>query len=352
MSKADTWMPLHIGDYLSDTGHLRTVEHGAYLLLLMHYWRSGPLPDDEGRLAAIARMSRREWAEIALTIREFFTASDGRLHQKRADKERAKASALSGKRKAVAEARWGAKSDQTTCNADAIASANADQKHAPDRSRDLNNLPSEDTSSLRSDDPPPRKRSKARSQIPADWEPDEKGIAYANERGVNIDQEVPAFRNRNIAKGELMADWAAAWRTWCDNQVKWGRAPGKADAAATGLFAPAPSPTPPDDPNGILAYMAKHQTRPGTVDGKQVPCINGYGVEQVADEIIRAIHQAGGATVLKPNWHPLAEWLRDDLPADWSRFLGTIKRVASSIGGPIRSMQLFDQALRSERVAA
>ena len=151
MSKADTWMPLHIGDYLADTGHLRTIEHGAYFLLLMQYWRTGPLPDDDARLASIARLGRKEWAEAAPTIRSLFIPDAGVLRQKRADRERAKASELSDKRRQVAEARWGAKSKQNNTNSNAIAYAIAYDLDvvciSPDRSRDLNlNLPSEEVS--------------------------------------------------------------------------------------------------------------------------------------------------------------------------------------------------------------
>ena len=48
MSKA--WMPLYIGDYMADTGHLSTAEHGCYLLLIMHYWENGSIPIEDDKL--------------------------------------------------------------------------------------------------------------------------------------------------------------------------------------------------------------------------------------------------------------------------------------------------------------
>jgi uncharacterized protein YdaU (DUF1376 family) len=68
------WMPLYIADYLQDTTHLSAAEHGAYLLLIMHYWANGGLPTDDRRLARIARMSDDEWAVSKETIAEFFEA--------------------------------------------------------------------------------------------------------------------------------------------------------------------------------------------------------------------------------------------------------------------------------------
>lgn len=78
------WMPLYVADYLADTSHLRAAEHGAYLLLIMHYWQNGGLPAEEKKLARIARMSDREWKAARDTLAEFFT---GDWRHERIDRE-------------------------------------------------------------------------------------------------------------------------------------------------------------------------------------------------------------------------------------------------------------------------
>lgn len=65
-------MALWVGDYLADTAHLRAAEHGAYLLLIMHYWRTGKLPTDDAALGRIARMTPAEWKRARPTIEAFF----------------------------------------------------------------------------------------------------------------------------------------------------------------------------------------------------------------------------------------------------------------------------------------
>jgi uncharacterized protein YdaU (DUF1376 family) len=66
------WMPLYIGDYRAETAHLSAAQHGAYLLLIMHYWQQGTLPDDDEQLARIVCMSIVEWRKNRAVIRAFF----------------------------------------------------------------------------------------------------------------------------------------------------------------------------------------------------------------------------------------------------------------------------------------
>lgn len=85
-------MPLYVADYRADTAHLTAAEHGAYLLLIMHYWQNGGLPDDDGKLSRIACMSASEWLQAKETITSFF--GPGWKH-KRIDSEIEKAEAVS-----------------------------------------------------------------------------------------------------------------------------------------------------------------------------------------------------------------------------------------------------------------
>lgn len=91
MSKADIWMPLYIGDYLADTMRLTTEQHGAYLLLLMEYWRCGSLPDDDDELSAITKLPPESWSRQRGKIARFFVIENGFWIQKRAEEEMAAA---------------------------------------------------------------------------------------------------------------------------------------------------------------------------------------------------------------------------------------------------------------------
>lgn len=116
---APPYMPLFVADYLADTMHLSTEEHGAYLLLIMHYWRTGkPLDGDPDRLAAIARLPNDRWQSVATVVQRLFNIrSDGTWTHDRIDAElqRADARIQAAKRagRASAKSRLSAKQQLT-----------------------------------------------------------------------------------------------------------------------------------------------------------------------------------------------------------------------------------------------
>lgn len=112
MSRA--WMPLYVADYLADTGHLSALEHGAYMLLIMHYWQKGGLPDDDRRLAQICRMSAEEFDAHREVLADFF--ADGWTHP-RIEEELEAANEIAAKARAKANKRWGRKPQQSYSNA-------------------------------------------------------------------------------------------------------------------------------------------------------------------------------------------------------------------------------------------
>lgn len=111
MTKVDLWMPIYIGDYLSATSRLTTEQHGAYLLLIMDYWKNGPLPDDHSVLAQITRMSNDAWSNASSIVLAFFKHEGKHYHHKRIDAELALAATKKERRVARAKSgaakRWG-----------------------------------------------------------------------------------------------------------------------------------------------------------------------------------------------------------------------------------------------------
>ncbi len=99
------YMPLYVADYLADAAHLTTLQHGAYLMMLMTYWQRGkPLPADDVQLARIARLSRREWNANRAELRAFFYEEENTLKHRRVETELAKVEAKSLKCKKAGQA--------------------------------------------------------------------------------------------------------------------------------------------------------------------------------------------------------------------------------------------------------
>jgi uncharacterized protein YdaU (DUF1376 family) len=136
--KADVWMPLYIGDYLADTTRLTTEQHGAYLLMIMDYWRNGPPPDEKIVLQNITRLSDFLWKKHWPVLQKFFRLENGQWHHKRIDAEKAEAvsgkAGASEKARKAAEARWGKKDAPSIPQADAPGMLEESPSHSQSQS--------------------------------------------------------------------------------------------------------------------------------------------------------------------------------------------------------------------------
>lgn len=105
-ARPDTWMPIYWGDYARDTGHLNALAHGAYLMLIKHYWCTGsPLNDDDSELWRVACCdSLGEWKRIRNKLSPLFQILEGKWRHKRIDRELQRAVDITNKRAAAGRA--------------------------------------------------------------------------------------------------------------------------------------------------------------------------------------------------------------------------------------------------------
>jgi uncharacterized protein YdaU (DUF1376 family) len=105
-------MPLYVADYIADTGHLSTLEHGAYFLLLMHYWATGGLPANAEQMSRICRMDKTTFSQVEPTLKQLFIATKKGWKHKRLDAELKKTAEISQKRSDAARSKSKANAKQ------------------------------------------------------------------------------------------------------------------------------------------------------------------------------------------------------------------------------------------------
>lgn len=122
-------MQLYVADYLGDTRHLTTEQHGAYLLLLMTMWRSGGrLPKCDKKLARIVGSTPSRWSKIKPEVMEFFIIDGDFITNERLMFELKKASEKSIKRAEAGTKGGSAKSLKS--NKPDVANASILPKHS------------------------------------------------------------------------------------------------------------------------------------------------------------------------------------------------------------------------------
>ena len=246
--KADIWMPLYIGDYLADTAYLTTEQHGAYLLLIMAYWRNGPPPDNDAILASLTKMTPDAWSIARAVLGRYFIVGGGVWMHARIEREieKAKKHRESAHEKAAraAAARWEKERERKMLGAlpEALHGEMPQQCPSPSPSPLPKQVHKNTDQEIEQASSPPAsptapplqcvvdpvqpipkpkpREAAAGTRLPADWALSQALGEWALTEGLTrerIRQEADRFRDYWIAKpgaAGRKTDWPATWRNW------------------------------------------------------------------------------------------------------------------------------------------
>lgn len=217
------YMQFYVADYLADTGHLTTEEHGAYLLLIFNYWQTGkPLRKD--RLSTVARLSNDRWILVEQALKEFFhdngeTWAHFRIEgdlvavQESVDKASKAGKASAAARQRKKELKDNARSTRVQqtlneCSTDVPTPAQPSDQSISDQSK-----------------AEPKQSSARGTRLPADWQLTDELKAIAKQirpewPDNHVQRIADGFKDYWLAKSgkdATKADWVATWRNWCRN---------------------------------------------------------------------------------------------------------------------------------------
>lgn len=195
----------HIGDFNNATRHLSRLERSIYRdLLELYYDTEKPLTTDFDKLARRCLVADDERGAMRDVLNEFFELTDDGYRNKRADREIAAYQRMGEGGKRGAAKRWGNGGDSPPIATPLPPKAKANANHEP----------------VTNNHKPVIGDAKRRKQLPADFCPDATGIAAIERTGLSLAVELPKFSDYHRAKGSVMLDWQAAWRTWVSNATK------------------------------------------------------------------------------------------------------------------------------------
>lgn len=207
----------NIGDYAKKAGRLSMLQHGSYTLLIDSCYDREQFPTLEEAIEWTWASTTEEIEAVTFVLRKFFTLEDGVYVQKRIQEEIAEYHDKATTNKRIAEEREQKRRDALTLGAE----------KSTHRARVVNEAPPNHEPLTINQEPCLKPTADAvgkkqrRSELPDGFEPNEAGLQAAD--GLVVATEMAAFRNHHAAKGTLMVDWQAAWRTWVGNARKFAR---------------------------------------------------------------------------------------------------------------------------------
>ena len=201
----------NLGDYAKKAGRLSMLQHGSYTLLIDACYDREQFPTLDEAIEWTWASTTEEIEAVQFVLRKFFILENGVYVQTRIQEELSEYRMKAETNKRIALERETNRKEKSTNRAPVVNEAPPNHKPIT-----INQEPVVK---------PLRRKS---APMPSDFQINEVSTAYAQARKLNIAEELVSFTNWHTAKGSTFKDWQAAWRTWCDKAVEFGRAKGGA----------------------------------------------------------------------------------------------------------------------------
>ncbi len=185
------------------------LQHGSYTLLIDACYDREEFPTLEQAIEWTWASTTEEIEAITFVLHKFFTLENGVFVQKRIQEELNEYHSKSEINTRIAIERETKRKENSTKRVRVV--------NAPSPGV---NEPPPNQEPLTTNHKPIVGSAKRRTQLPDEFFPDETGLKAATKKSVSVDDELPKFKDFHKAKGSVMLDWQAAWRTWCSNAVK------------------------------------------------------------------------------------------------------------------------------------
>lgn len=206
----------NIADYRKDTAHLTPIEHYIYRTLIDNYYLDEkPIPKETQSVMRRLSLDYSLEQNLKNVLHDFFDECEEGFKHKRIDAElhdyvhQCETNKVNGHK--------GGRPTKPK-ETDSVIFAN---RKKPNRNPNQEPITINQEPITNNKEKPVR--AKSAQPFPEDFELNQKGIDYANERFVDIKSSFDDFKNYHQAKGTKMSDWNAAWRTWCNKAVEYGK---------------------------------------------------------------------------------------------------------------------------------
>jgi uncharacterized protein YdaU (DUF1376 family) len=194
----------HIGDFIKATARLSDSQCMAYLRLIWMYYDSEKPLKADARLLAFQVGAPEQ--DVELILQSFFLLQEDGWHQTRCDREIADYHAYLEKKANAGRASAERRKNNSSTGVQQVLSDSSTVEQPNHKPLTTNQEPSTNVVA------PKRRR-----QLPDDFYPDATGLNAAGQKGVDVSVELQKFRDYHSARGSVMLDWQAAWRTWVGN---------------------------------------------------------------------------------------------------------------------------------------